>query len=217
MKEFPGKFEKKIPQKSDEEIVRDLREENEVLKTENFLRGFIAKGHGIDSLTELKRRDIFESELTQSLKTVRGEVDERRMNAEPLKEVSLIFMDIDNFKSVNDTYGHSAGDEVLRKVAELLTSSVRGSDMVARWGGEEFAVLLRSASISIAESEAENLRAKIEQLTFTAYPDLHVTASFGVVSSEKSHDAKELYELADEALYKAKESGRNRVIIAGKE
>jgi diguanylate cyclase (GGDEF)-like protein len=213
MKEFPGKFEKKTP-KSEKEA---LKEENEILKTENFLRSFIAQGHSIDSLTELKRREILESELTQSLKIIRGEVDERRTNAESLKEVSLIFMDIDNFKNINDTYGHSAGDEVLRKIAKLLTSSVRGSDMVARWGGEEFTVLLRGASISIAESEAENLRAKIEQLTFTTYPDLHVTASLGVVSSEKSHDAKELYELADEALYKAKESGRNRVVIAEKE
>ena len=215
MKESPGKFEKTHP-KSDRETLRDLREENEVLKTENFLRSFIAKDHGIDSLTELKRREIFESELKQSLKIARGEVDERRMNAESLKEVSLIFMDIDNFKSINDTYGHSAGDEVLRKVSALLTSSVRGSDTVARWGGEEFAVLLRGASVSIAESEAENLRAKIEQLTFDTYPK-HVTASFGVVSSESSQDDQVLCERADKAMYAAKQDGRNRVKVYEKE
>ncbi len=215
MKESPRRFEK-TPPKSDEEILSDLKEENEVLKTENFLRSFIAEGHGIDGLTELKRREIFESKLKQSLKMIRGEIEEHRANAESLKEVSLIFMDIDNFKSINDTYGHSAGDEVLRKVAELLTSSVRGSDMVARWGGEEFAVLLRGASVSIAEGEAENLRAKIEQLTFDTYPK-RVTASLGVVSSKSSQDDRVLCERADEAMYAAKQDGRNRVKVYGKE
>lgn len=187
-----------------------------MLKTENFLRSFIAKGNSIDSLTELKRREILESELKQALKIIRGEIYERRKGAEPLKEVSLIFMDIDNFKTINDTYGHSAGDEVIRKVAEVLTNSIRGSDMVARWGGEEFAVLLRGVNASIAATEAENLRAKIEQLTFDRYPN-RVTASFGVVSSESSQDDRVLMELADQATYAAKQGGKNRVnVYAGK-
>lgn len=208
MTESTGKFEK-TPPKSENEV---LKEENEVLKTENFLRSFIAKGHSIDSLTELKRREILESELKQSLKIIRGEIHERRKGAEPLKEVSLIFMDIDNFKTINDTHGHSAGDEVIRKVAEVLTNSIRGSDMVARWGGEEFAVLLRGVNASIAATEAENLRAKIEQLTFDRYPN-PVTASFGVVSSESSQDDRVLVELADQATYAAKQGGKNRVNV----
>lgn len=214
MKESPGKFEKKTPSKSEKGV---LKEENEVLKTENFLRQWVAKNNSVDDLTKLKRRNTFEGELDRSLKMIRGEVTEQRSGAESLKEVSLIFIDIDYFKAINDTHGHPAGDEVLRKVAALLTGSVRETDIVARVGGEEFVVLLRSANESDAAGEAEKLRAKVEQLTFTAYSDLHVTASFGVVSSEKSNDAKELYRLADEALYTAKENGRNRVVIAGKE
>lgn len=214
MKESPGKFEKKTPPESEREA---LKEENEILKTENFLRQWVAKNNSIDDLTKLKRRNTFEGELERSLKMIRGEVTEQRAGVESLREMSLIFIDIDHFKAINDTHGHSAGDEVLRKVAALLTGSIRGTDMVARVGGEEFIVLARGASESGAAGEAEKLRAKIEQLTFPTYPDLHVTASFGVVSSEKSQEAKELYRLADEALYKAKEGGRNRVVIAGTE
>lgn len=212
MKESTGKFEKTPPKSKKKSSEEKLKEENEVLKTENFLRSFIAEGHSVDTLTELKRREILEGELKQSLKIIRGEIHEHRKGTEPLKEVSLIFMDIDNFKTINDRHGHSAGDEVIQKIAAVLTGSVRGSDMVARWGGEEFVVLLRGAGIAIAAKEAENLRAKIEQLTFDTYPN-RVTASFGVVSSESSQDDRVLVELADQATYAAKQGGKNRVNV----
>lgn len=167
--------------------------------------------HGIDPLTGLRRREVLEHELDQSLKIIRGEIKEKR--GESLKELSLIFIDLDHFKEVNDTLGHPAGDEVLRKVSALLTNSVREEDVVARVGGEELVVLMRNATVPVATRHAEEIRTKVGKLSFDAYPELKVTASFGVVSSKSSTDAKSLYAQADKALYAAKEKGRNRVEV----
>ena len=166
----------------------------------------------IDDLTKLKSRKVFKHELEQSLKMVRGEL-RPRSGAESYKEASLIYIDIDYFKQVNDTFGHSAGDEVLKKISELLRESVREADIAARFGGEELIVLLRGADEKFAAQKAEELRAKVEQLTFPAHPELKVTASFGVVSSNSSTKAEELYNYVDKALYVAKRGGRNRVEI----
>jgi len=171
------------------------------------------KQQGIDHLTGASTRKVFEQELEQALRMVRGEVKEKREGVEPLKEVALISIDIDHFKQVNDTLGHPAGDEVLRRVAALLMESVRETDTVARVGGEELMVLLPGADVSVAARHAEELRAKIAELTFSDYPELKVTASFGVISSDDSTDEKTLYEHADKALYAAKRGGRNRVEI----
>lgn len=172
------------------------------------------KQHGIDHLTGLKTRKVFERELEYSLKMIRGEI-RPRAGAESYKEASLISIDIDHFKQINDTLGHQAGDEVLRKVSELLEQSVREADIVARVGGEELMVLLRGAEEAFAAQKAEELRAKVEQTAFDAYPGLNITASFGVVSSKSSTDAKMLYENVDKALYRAKRGGRNRVEVYG--
>lgn len=217
MRSFERKQDFKTPRGEKE----SLKEENKLLKIANFLHEFSRKASdeekGIDPLTGAKNRKTFEHELERSLERIRGEISEQRAGGEVLKEVSLIFMDIDYFKNINDTYGHPIGDEVLRKVSALLIDSVRGTDIVARVGGEEFVVLLRGANESDAAREAEKLRAKIEQLTFDAHPDLTVTASFGVISSKISQDAKDLYAGADQALYAAKHAGRNQVSVSGKE
>ncbi|MDP1690304.1 MAG: GGDEF domain-containing protein [bacterium] len=168
---------------------------------------------GIDHLTGLKNRKFFEHELEQALKNIRRGAEEHHMR---LKEVSLISIDLDFFKQVNDTFGHQAGDEVLRKVSMLLKASVRETDVAARLGGEELMLLLRGATVDTAARHAEELRAEIEQLTFDAYPNLKVTASFGVVSSEGSDNkAETLMKNADVELYRAKHSGRNRVEVQG--
>ncbi len=172
---------------------------------------------GIDQLTGTNNRGVFESELERSLKIIRGETEEHRATTERLKEVSLIFVDLDHFKQINDTYGHPAGDEVLRKVSAFLMDSVRETDIVARVGGEEFVVLMHGADESVAARDAENFRMKISQMEFEKHPRLQVTASFGVSSSKSSQSAKDLYEKADKALYEAKRAGRNRVIVTGKE
>lgn len=177
---------------------------------------YLEEQQGIDFLTGAKTRKVFERELERSLKLIRGEIEEHRTHGEPLKEVSLIFVDLDHFKNINDTYGHPVGDDVLQKVSALLIRSVRDTDVVARVGGEEFVVLLRGADEAVAARDAEDFRVKISQMTFEKRPDLTVTASFGVTSSKNAHETKALYESADRALYEAKNSGRNQVVIAGK-
>ena len=169
------------------------------------------KENGTDHLTGANSRRVFDQELAQSLKMIRGEVQEKRVGSEALREVSLILMDVDHFKGVNDTFGHPVGDEVLRKVSAVLMESIRDTDMVARWGGEEFFVVLRNMDIRRAEEKAEEFRVKIAKLLFADNPTLRVTASFGVISSDTSTDPKTLETLVDKTLYKAKEGGRNRV------
>lgn len=171
------------------------------------------KEHGLDALTRLSNRKVFERNLDTTLKLVRGELEEHRKGGEPVKVASLISIDIDHFKNINDTLGHPVGDEVLRQVAQTLISSVRATDTAARVGGEELMVLMPGADVHVAARHAEELRAAIEELVFEGYPGLKVTASFGVISSETSTDAKTLLENIDTALYAAKRQGRNRVEV----
>ena len=120
-----------------------------------------------------------------------------------------LMVDIDHFKRVNDTHGHSAGDEVIRRIAEALTAEVRSGDSVCRYGGEEFCVVLPGAPIEAAAAVAERLRRRIESPGFARVP---VTASFGVSSSRfGATKPTELISQADDALYASKEAGRNRV------
>ena len=129
-----------------------------------------------------------------------------------LRNFSLIFVDIDNFKIINDTYGHSTGDTVLKEIAQRLREAVRGSDIVGRYGGEEIVIGLLGANSRDAKRIAENLRLKIEEGPFHHGNNyLKVTASFGTASLDKKMDTNQLIDAADKALYKAKEGGRNRV------
>jgi diguanylate cyclase (GGDEF)-like protein/PAS domain S-box-containing protein len=120
-----------------------------------------------------------------------------------------IMADIDHFKRINDTHGHSAGDEVIRRIAEALTAEVRSGDSVCRYGGEEFCLVLPGAPMEAATAVAERLRRRIESPGFARVP---VTASFGVSSSRfGATKPSELINQADDALYASKQSGRNRV------
>ena len=167
--------------------------------------------HSFDYLTKLKTREAFESELTTLLNIVRGESPERRER--PLKELSLIAVDIDDFKAINDGLGHPAGDEVLKTISAVLSQSVRRGDTVSRVGGEELMILMPDADLGTAVRQAEELRDRIKKTRFPGYDELVVTSSFGVVSSKSSTDPKTLVELADRALYQAKRNGRDRVEI----
>jgi diguanylate cyclase (GGDEF)-like protein/PAS domain S-box-containing protein len=125
-------------------------------------------------------------------------------------DLSAIMLDVDHFKSVNDSWGHVAGDDVLRKVARCLRDAARENEIVCRYGGEEFAVLLPHADLDAASVAAERFRAEIEELQF---PSFTVTASVGVSSlSGEPKDAQDLLSQADQCLYAAKRSGRNRVV-----
>ena len=124
------------------------------------------------------------------------------------EEFSVVMIDIDHFKEYNDTHGHVAGDEALKKTAELLQASLRGNDVVFRYGGEEFALCLDKANKRCADMVAERVRSSVELY-------LPVTISMGISSyPEDGKDMDALIKKADGALYQAKESGRNRICLA---
>jgi diguanylate cyclase (GGDEF)-like protein len=130
--------------------------------------------------------------------------------------LGLLLLDLDHFKRVNDTYGHLAGDDVLRDVSALLQRKIRTEDVLARFGGEEFVVLVRGIEHPNVGRFAERLRAGIERLEIASGGDvIRVTVSIGIASMSElpsgQQDAEALMRLADERLYKAKTSGRNRV------
>jgi diguanylate cyclase (GGDEF)-like protein len=125
---------------------------------------------------------------------------------------SVLMADVDEFKKYNDAFGHPAGDEVLKKVANILLGSTRSVDCTARYGGEEFAVLLTGTSGDVASEVAERIRARVEQQEFAGRK---ITLSIGIAEfPENGQTADEVISSADEALYDAKRSGRNRVVRA---
>jgi diguanylate cyclase (GGDEF)-like protein len=159
-----------------------------------------------DALTGLANRRAFDEALARSI----AEGDRFGHN------VGLVICDIDNFKRVNDLYGHAIGDQVLRSVAASLMGGTRGVDMVARYGGDELVMLLGKADVAMAWEVAERMRAAIEAKTIGIGEHLvHVTASFGVASyPESARLGDELFPAADKALYAAKREGRNCVRFA---
>lgn len=133
------------------------------------------------------------------------------------RPLSVCITDIDRFKQVNDTYGHDAGDEVLREFATRLRSTVRGADLACRYGGEEFVVVMPDTSVDMAASVAERLRSIIEDTPFILRSgrELHITASLGIAGNAPSVETPEqLMRQADRALYEAKSAGRNRVVAS---
>lgn len=125
---------------------------------------------------------------------------------------SLIIMDLDHFKQINDTYGHSVGDEILIKVAELLTSVVRISDQVYRYGGEEFVLIAEGADLESASEIAETIRSRVEASQL--FKKQKVTLSLGVAELSQASSAQRWLSLADDALYEAKNKGRNQFCLS---
>jgi diguanylate cyclase (GGDEF)-like protein len=156
-----------------------------------------------DSLTGLANRWAFDEEL--ALEWRRAE-----RVGDPL---ALILADIDNFKAVNDRYGHQVGDQVLRKVGEILSANVRQVDLAARYGGEEFAVIVPETDLPGAIQLADRLRVWLanEEIELPDGNRITVTSSFGVAVKGELPRAEELVARADEALYAAKGAGKNRV------
>lgn len=126
--------------------------------------------------------------------------------------LSIIIMDIDHFKSINDTYGHQIGDSVLKEITKVVKINKKGSDIFARWGGEEFVILAIDTKIEGTRILAEHIREKIESHMF--YEVERVTSSFGVATLKNEKSVDELIEKADKALYRAKQNGRNRIEVA---
>jgi diguanylate cyclase (GGDEF)-like protein len=155
-----------------------------------------------DRLTGITSRQMFEVLYNQTHKT----------NLRRQTPLSLLIVDIDHFKQVNDTYGHPAGDQVLQGVARALNEVTRGDDVLFRWGGEEFLILLSNCSIDQARTSAERFRERIEDLTlYRGDTTLKVTISVGAAQLQQGENIDNLISRADKALYLAKTNGRNRV------
>ena len=173
--------------------------QNELLKAQEELRERASK----DLLTMLPNRSAIAAALDKEV--ARSHRDNR--------SVGVILLDIDHFKRINDTYGHFAGDAVLRETAARLRSNMRQYDQVGRYGGEEFLVVLPNCDLEQAAHQAERLRIRLHEKPIRVDGvELSVSASFGVTISEPPESNPELFvRIADEALYKAKAQGRNCV------
>jgi two-component system, cell cycle response regulator len=157
-----------------------------------------------DGLTGLFNRRIFDETLAQKIKTP------------DMRPVSLLLIDLDNFKQVNDTFGHQAGDLVLKTFAMILKESCRGHDLVARFGGEEFAIILSQTQPAAAYAIAQRIRNRLAKTVFT-FDDqlLQVTASIGLATCREGNSifTASLVKQADRALYEAKKTGKNMVCV----
>ncbi|NOR57361.1 MAG: diguanylate cyclase, partial [Sulfurimonas sp.] len=153
----------------------------------------------VDELTNIANRAKFNQVLEGELKKFKRYKE----------DLSLVMFDIDFFKNVNDSFGHQIGDNILSNLAQLVNSNIRDVDFFARWGGEEFIILLPSTDINAAVSFAEHIREYIEESVFTK--NLKITCSFGVSQITKIDNEESFLKRADDALYIAKKIGRNRV------
>lgn len=160
----------------------------------------------VDSLTGLHNRRYLESHLASLIETA----------ADRSRPLSLMILDLDHFKQVNDTYGHEAGDEVLRAFAGRLRSTVRGADLVCRLGGEEFIIVMPETSLEVAGTVAERVRQAIGGSLFSIEKgarQIPVTVSIGIAERRSDKDPERLLRRADRALYRSKADGRNRVCV----
>ncbi len=159
----------------------------------------------VDALTQLYNRGYWESVLEQEFKRHKRYSD----------TASLLMMDLDHFKSINDNYGHTVGDDVLRAVANVLSTSIRETDLAGRYGGEEFGIIMAGTSLEGGLSLAERIRTRVEALTIQSGDvELTVTCSMGITVFDESlptHEA--LIARADDALYQSKKNGRNQVTV----
>ena len=164
---------------------------------------FFAQAAIVDPSSGLFNRPYFQSRLQEEL----------QRSTRQSTPVSLLMLDVDSFKNINDTFGHLAGDTVIKDVADILKSSVRVFDVCARYGGEEFAVVMPGSSLDSATAIAERIRQRIQSYHSTdrALSGLRVTVSIGVAESGPLGSVRELIERADNALYAAKRAGKNQV------
>ena len=160
----------------------------------------------LDTQTGLQAREHWQDRAATVLRTF-------HTRSQP---VCLMLIDIDHFKTINDTCGHTVGDEVISAVGKVILASVRHEDNAGRYGGDEFAVVAE-ADIAVAQSIGEAIRAQIEQLRFASAPQLRLTSSIGLAMAQLRHaDLRDWINAADAALYRAKHLGRNQVAEVGR-
>jgi len=190
--------------KQAEDALKDLNEQLNlrILQVEN-LQAEMHEQALHDPLTGLHNRRYLDETLAREITRAGREND----------PISIIMIDIDHFKTINDTYGHSVGDKFLVEIANLMKNHARGSDIVCRFGGEEFLLVLPGTDINSAVKRAEEIRIRCAELILQhAGKDLNLTMSFGVASyPEHGQAADELIIKADNAMYRSKQAGRNRV------
>lgn len=162
----------------------------------------VAEAHR-DPLTQISNRAAFDEALSREICSFKRH----------LTSFSLMVIDIDHFKQVNDKHGHIAGDNVLKSVAQTIRNTLRRSDEVFRYGGEEFVVLLSNTELGGAKFIAERIRQQIKKLTVKAHENINITASIGISSSNSPKDVNDTLYHADKALYQAKDEGRDRVVV----
>lgn len=155
-----------------------------------------------DKLTGLFNRNRFDELYSKEIKRA------KRYN----NDLSIIIFDIDNFKMINDNYGHQIGDEVLKEMAKIILNNVREQDINVRWGGEEFLILLPQTNLLGASTVANKIRSSVETNVFTSN-SLCITASFGVTQLLENDDESSLIARSDKFLYEAKKSGKNKVVF----
>ena len=185
--------------------VAELRARVRFAIQQHRLIKMLAQRAQLDAVTGLWNRAYFNQRLAEEVATA----------TRHHRPISLVMLDLDHFKSVNDRFGHPFGDRVLDDTARLLTRA-RAGDIACRYGGEEFAIILPSTTVEEAAIRAERLRAALHEMQWDAHPSFALSASFGV-ASDASIDlltCERLIEAADEAMYLAKRQGRNRVVVA---
>lgn len=173
-----------------------------ILKLGKIMRSY-RKSMYIDTLTQLNNRDFFYENISDSME----KLQKKKVY------ISLLIIDLDNFKNINDTYGHIAGDEILKQLSNILKHNIRATDIAARWGGDEFVITLPEVNTKDAFNIADRIRCEIRSHDFL-YKNMvfKVTASIGITSIENKMDINSFIDLADKALYKAKAS-KNSVVF----
>jgi len=182
-----------------QKTIQELRAENQKLQELAF----------VDDLTDLYSRRYFESEVEKYITNLKNRENEKRIKEKFIgfKNLSIVYCDLNNFKTINDTFGHDAGDEILIAVSRVMESAVRDYDIVCRLGGDEFVIAFPGAEKEIAIQRAE----KIQELFHKAvaeyqnkYPGLETSLSMGVVSYKNDDDLESLIKEADRLMYQAK-------------
>ena len=186
------------------EIFRDLSQDRRRRREDKDLRKKATR----DSLTGVFNRGELERVLESMLADFNHEAD-----PEPM---SLIFLDVDHFKRINDTYLHLTGDQVLVSLAKLLQSETYSGELIGRFGGEEFIILCPSTDLKQAAAKAERLRVAISDATLSSVNNLKVTASFGVTEFDQADTIDDIFRRADKALFTSKEKGRDRTTVLSK-
>ena len=173
-----------------------------VLKLGKITRSF-HKSMYIDTLTQLNNRNFFYATISNLMEKLQKKQS----------SISLLIIDIDNFKSINDTYGHIAGDEILKQLSDIFKCTIRANDIATRWGGDEFVITLPGANTKAAFNIADRIRSNIHNHDFV-YNNIRfkVTVSIGVTSIRDKMDINAFIDLADKALYKAK-TKKNSVAV----